>query len=116
MFEAHLLERGHRRKSYEETAAQNVDRLAAAAFVVAAQPARADIGEAARLQDAATAKWFDDSAQRVAVRRAPPPPPARPGVAAEALISPATPSLLRAAVDARIFLQREIEHVASVPR
>ncbi|HEV8365421.1 MAG TPA: FUSC family protein [Gemmatimonadaceae bacterium] len=116
MFEAHLLERGHRRESYEETAAQNVDRLAAAAFVVAAQPARADIGEAARLQDAATAKWFDDSARRVAVRRAPPPPPARPGVSAQAVLSPATPSLLRAAIDARVFLQREIEHVASVPR
>ena len=54
-FETHLLQRGDRPESFEETAVRSLDRLAAAAFVVAAQPVREDIGrEATRMQDAAS--------------------------------------------------------------
>ncbi len=113
MFEGHLLERGERRKSFEETFVQSVDRLAAAAFVVAAQPVREIVGEAARAQDAAAAQWFADTARRIAAREAPPSPPARPDTAVQTALLPATSSPLRAALDARIFLQREIEHVAA---
>jgi multidrug resistance protein MdtO len=114
MFEGHLLQRGDRRKSFEETTVQSVDRLAAAAFVVAAQPVREDIGAAARAQDAAAGQWFADTAQRVALRQGPPPPP-RSGATAQAVLSPAAPPSVRAAVDARTLLQREIEHVAAKP-
>ena len=114
-FETHLLQRGDRPESFEETAVRSLDRLAAAAFVVAAQPVREDIGEAARMQDAAAAKWFADTARRIATREVPPPPPSRSGVVAQAVLSPAMSSPSRAAIDARSFLQREIEHVASIP-
>jgi multidrug resistance protein MdtO len=111
MFEAHLLERGPRTESDEEAAVKSVDRLAAATFVVAAQPPGEEIGAAAQAQDAAAAQWFADAAQRIAAREPPPPPP-RSVVVAQAVVPPAVPSL-RAATDARAFLQREIEHAAA---
>jgi multidrug resistance protein MdtO len=114
MFEAHLLERGGRTESVEEAAVKSVDRLAAAAFVVAAQPPGEEIGEAARAQDAAAAQWFADAAQRVAAEARPPPPP-REVIVAAATLSPAAPASLRAAIDARVLLQREIEHAAANP-
>ena len=113
-FEAHLLQRKDRRDSYEETAVQGMDRLAAAAFVVAAQATPEALWEAVRVQDAAAGNWFAEAAQRVAAREPPPPAPPRPA-AAEPPISPVTPAPLRSAIDARAFLQREIEHVAAIP-
>jgi multidrug resistance protein MdtO len=113
-FETHLLQRGDRPESFEETAVRSLDRLAAAAFVVAAQPSQADFGEAARTQDARASTWFADSAHRFATAQAPPGPPDRTAlVAARAGLLASAPPPLRAALDARIFLQREMEHVAS---
>src|SRR5258705_2549979 len=115
-FETHLLQGEDRRESYEETAVRTLDRLAAAAFVVAAQPSQADLDEAARTQDARASTWFADTARRVATGQSPPAPPDRTAlVAARAELTASAPSPLRVALDARIFLQREIEHAASVP-
>jgi multidrug resistance protein MdtO len=111
-FEAHLLQRD-RRESFEETAVRSLDRLAAATFVVAAQPTR-DVGEAARMQDATASAWLTDAARRVAAGE-PPAPPDRDAFAARADLPPAASSSLRAAIDARIFLQREMEYAASAP-
>jgi multidrug resistance protein MdtO len=108
-FETHLLQRGDRRESFEETAVRSLERLAAAAFVVAAQPTR-DVGEAARMQDATASEWFTDAARRVAAGE-PPAPPHREAFDAYAVLPPAAASSLRAAIDARIFLQREMEYV-----
>jgi multidrug resistance protein MdtO len=113
-FETHLLQRDYRRESFEETAARSLDRLAAAAFVVAAQPVRNEIGEAARMQDAAAAQWFADMSRLIAARDAPSQPPARSNALAQTDFSPATSSSLRAAIYARTLLQREIEHVTSI--
>jgi multidrug resistance protein MdtO len=113
-FETHLLQRVRQRETFEESAVRSLDRLAAAAFVVAALPSQADFGETARTQDARASTWFADTASRVATGQAPPPPPDRTAlVAARAELTASAPSPLRAGLDARIFLQREMEHVAS---
>jgi multidrug resistance protein MdtO len=115
-FETHLLQRDDRRESFEETAVRSLDRLAAAAFVVAAQPSQADFGETARAQDARASTWFADTALRFATGQSPSAPPDQAAlVAARAGLPASAPSPLRAALDARIFLQREMEHVASTP-
>ena len=114
-FETQLLQR-ERHESFEEKTLRSLDRLATAAFVVAAQPSAADVGEAVRTQDASTSTWFADNARRVASGQSPPAPPDRTAlVAARAGLTDSTPSPLRAALDARTFLQREVEHVASIP-
>jgi hypothetical protein len=92
-----------------------VDRLATAAFVVAAQPVRDATGDAAQRDDAAAAQWFDDAAKRIAARRPPPSPPVRLDASAQIVVSPATPFSVRSAIDARGYLQREIEHVVANP-
>jgi multidrug resistance protein MdtO len=113
-FETHLLQQGDRSETFEETAARSLDRLAAAAFVVAAQPSQADFGETARMQDARASTWFADTARRFATAQSPPAPPGRTAlVAARAGLPASAPSSLRAALDARIVLQREMEYVAS---
>jgi multidrug resistance protein MdtO len=112
-FETRLLQRGRQRETFEESAVRTLDRLAAAAFVVAAQP-RSDAGEAARVQDATASAWFADAARRVAAGE-PPAPPQREASDAHAALPPAAPPSLRAAIDARILLQREMEDVALVP-
>jgi multidrug resistance protein MdtO len=115
-FEAHLLQRSDRPESFEEATVRRMDRLAAAAFVVAAQPTRAEPSEAARMQDASASMWFADMARRVATGQPPPTPPDRtPLAAARDRLPVAAPSRLRTALDARIFLQREMEHVAAKP-
>ena len=115
-FETHLLQRVRQRETFEESAVRTLDRLAAAAFVVAAQPSQADLDEAARTQDARASTWFADTARRVATGQSPPAPPDRTAlVAASAELTASAPSRVRAALDARIFLQREMEHAASVP-
>jgi len=115
-FETHLLQRDDRRESFEETAVRSLDRLAGAAFAVAAQPSQADFGETPRTQDARASTWFADTARRVATGQPPSEPPDRKAlVAARAGHTATAPSSLRAALDARIFLQREMEHAASIP-
>ena len=114
MFEAPLMDRRIRQRSYEESTVQRIDRLAAATFVVAAQPGREDIGDAARTQDAAAAQWLEDAGAHLAAGETPPAPP-RASIAPTAALSPETPSSLRAAIEARAFLQREIEHAAATP-
>jgi multidrug resistance protein MdtO len=114
-FETHLLQRDYRRESFEETAAHSLDHLAAAAFVVAAQPTR-DVGETARMQDATASAWFAETAGRFAAgESAPAPPDARPIVEAQATLPGAAPPSLKAAIGARVLLQREIEHVSLAP-
>jgi multidrug resistance protein MdtO len=112
MFEGHLLERRDGRTSLEETALKSVNRLAAATFVVAAQPLREDIRMVARAQDEAAGQWFADTSQRIVKQEAPPPPPPRLETHAQTAHT-ATSHSSRAALDAREFLQREIEHVAA---
>ena len=115
-FETHLLQRVRQRETFEESAVRTLDRLAAAAFVVAAQPSQPDAGEAARMQDARASTWFADTAHRVAAGQTPTAPPDRTAlVAARAGLPASGPSPLRAALDARVLLQREMEHVASNP-
>jgi multidrug resistance protein MdtO len=114
-FETHLLQRADHPESFEETAVRDLDRLAAAAFVVAAQPGQADLDEAARLHDARASKWFADTAHRFAAGQAPPAPPDQTAlVVARAGLSASAPSPVRASLEARVFLQREMEHVASI--
>jgi multidrug resistance protein MdtO len=114
-FETHLLQRVPQRETFEESAVRTLDRLAAAAFVVAAQPNRSDVGDAARLQDERAAAWFSDAARRFAAGE-PPPAPVHESELADAPAGPAdaAPSRVRPALAARAFLQREMQHAASV--
>jgi len=106
-----LLQRARRRETFEESAVRSLDRLAAAAFVVAAQP-RSDAGEAARVQDERAAAWFSDAASSFAAGEPLPAPEsefadAHPGAA------DAAPSLVRPALAARVSLHREMEYAFS---
>ena len=69
----------------------------------------------ARMQDAATSTWFADAAQRFAAdsRRRRPRIDRRLPMRAPVCPRGRRPRL-RAAIDARVFLQREIEHVAAI--
>jgi multidrug resistance protein MdtO len=108
-FETDLLQRRDRPETFEETAVRGLDRLAAAVFVVAAQPGQADLGETARTQDAT---WFSDAARCLASGQ-PPPAPVDASVDAWARLAADAPSQVRTALEARAFLQREMENVAS---
>jgi multidrug resistance protein MdtO len=115
-FETHLLQRDDRRESFAERAVRSLDRLAAAAFVVAAQPSDADVGETTRMQDARASNWFADAARRLAIGQSPSLPPDRTAlIAARADLPASTSTPSRAALDARLLLQREMEHAASKP-
>ena len=116
-FETHLLQRVRPRETFEESAVRTLDRLAAAALVVAAQPNRSDIGDAARLQDERAAAWFSDAARRFAAGE-PPPAPVHESELADAPPGPAdaAPSLVRPALAARAFLHREMQHAATATR
>lgn len=115
-FETHLLQRDDRRESFAESAVRSLDRLAAAAFVVAAQPSDADVGETTRMQDARASNWFADAARRLAIGQSPSLPPDRTAlIAARADLPASTSTPSRAALDARLLLQREMEHAASKP-
>jgi multidrug resistance protein MdtO len=115
-FETHLLQRSRERETFEESAVDSLDRLAAAAFVVAAQPGLFDVGEAVRTEDARASTWLADTARRFATGQTPPEPPDRTAlVAARARLPVVMASPLSAALDARIFLQREMEYVATRP-
>jgi len=114
-FEAHLLQRGDRPETLEETGVRNLDRLAAATFVVAAQPSQTALDETARTQDARASTWFSDAARRFAAGEPPPAPIDESELAAGRLGSQdAAPSLLRQALAARAFLRREMQYAASV--
>ncbi len=115
-FEAHLLQRMRQRETFEESAVRTLDRLATAAFVVAAQPNRSGIGDVARVQDEKAAAWFSDAARRFAAGE-PPPAPIHESELAEARLNPpdAAPSLVRPALAARVSLYREMRYAASVP-
>jgi multidrug resistance protein MdtO len=115
-FETHLLQRGDRPETFEETAVRSLDRLAAAAFVVAAQPSQTDLGEMAQTQDARASTWFSDAARRFAAGERPP-PPVHESELANAHPGPfgAAPSLVRPALAARAFLRREMQYAASIP-
>jgi multidrug resistance protein MdtO len=111
VFEANLLraDRGHER--IDESAVRQLDRLGAAAFVVAEQSRDADVS---REFDAATLSWFEETARKFELGEpaARPPEPALMEHAQAAVPVAAAPSL-RAAIEARVLLQREIEHVAT---
>jgi multidrug resistance protein MdtO len=113
-FETHLLQRARQHETFEEASVRVLDRLAAAAFVVAAQPDRTGVDDTDRAQDASTAAWFAESARRITERK---PPAAAPDatalVAARTAPEVAMPSLRGVATDARVLLQREMEHAAS---
>jgi hypothetical protein len=99
------------RKRIDESAIGRLDRLGAAAFVVAGQSCDPD---ASREIDAATSSWFEEAARGVEVGEPAPraPEPALIEHAQAGIPVEATPSL-RAAIEARVLLQRQIEHVAT---
>jgi multidrug resistance protein MdtO len=111
VFEANLLRasRGHER--VDESAVRQLDQLGAAAFVVADQSCDPD---ASRKLDAATSSWFEETAHRFEVGE---PVPRAPDPAlvehAQADVPVAAAPSLRAAIEARVLLQREIEHVVT---
>jgi multidrug resistance protein MdtO len=110
VFEADLLRAQPSRRSIDESAVHRLARLGAAAFVVAGQSTDPDVG---REFDAAVASWFDGAAQGFAAGEPEPlaPEPALMEHAQAAMSIEAAPSL-RAAIEARVLLQREIEHAA----
>ena len=114
VFEATLLraDRGHERIGGAEV--RQLDRLGAAAFVVADQSHSVDGGDADRKLDAATSSWFADAARRFDAGDPPPDAPDHALIAQTQARPPAAaaPSV-RAAIEARVLLQREIEHVAT---
>jgi multidrug resistance protein MdtO len=116
VFEMNLLQGRARRESFEETALVHLDRLATAVFVVAGQPSGEDISETSRMQDAATSVWFADTAERFTAAQSAPAAPGQATIAeAQAVLLGAGAPSLRAAIEARAILQREIEHVAVIP-
>ncbi len=114
-FETHLLQRVRQRETFDESAVRTLDRLAAAAFVVAAQPSRSNVGNAARLWDERAAAWFFDAARRFAAGEPPPAPESEFADAHPGAVD-AAPPLVRPALAARAFLQREMQHVATATR
>jgi multidrug resistance protein MdtO len=110
IFEAKLLraDRGHER--IDESAVRELDQLGAAAFVVADQSGDPD---ASRKLDAATSSWFEETAHRFEVGEPASRPPDPALIErAQAGVPVAAAPYLRASIEARVLLQREIEHVA----
>jgi multidrug resistance protein MdtO len=113
-FEASMLPGRKERENFEESALAQLDRLATAVFVVAGQSSGDDIGDAARVQDSRSSAWFAESAGRFLMGESVPAAPDRAAIADAQAVLPDTAALpLRTAIEARAFLQREIEHVAS---
>ena len=115
-FERNLMQGGALRKSFEQTAIAHLERLATAVFVVVGQSHDENIGEPGRKQDAATSAWFTDTAERFAVARSAPAAPGQDSLVEAQAVEPGMDGAhLRAAMEARLLLQREIEHVATIP-
>jgi multidrug resistance protein MdtO len=115
-FEANPLPGHARRESLEEAALARLDRLATAVFVVAGQSSDQAISQTSRIQDAAAAAWFADAAQSFAAATSAPAAPGPARVAETQAVLPGVgQSSLRAAIESRVQLQREIEHVAAIP-
>jgi hypothetical protein len=94
-----------------------MDRLAGATFAVAGQEKPAsDIDNAVRSQDEAVSAWFVTCADRLSTGEvAVAPPDEFPGLAlALAELPDEAPASLRAAIEARVLLQSEIEHAVAV--
>jgi multidrug resistance protein MdtO len=115
-FEGHLLQRSRQRETFEESAVRTLDRLAAAVFVVAAQPNQIDVRGGTQVQDEAAAEWFSDAARRVATGKRPP-APGQESEPADSYLGPpdVPPSLVRPALAARALLRREMRYAASAP-
>ncbi len=111
-FETRLLQRARQRETFEESAVRSLDRLAAAAFVVVAQPNRSDVGDAARVQDERAAAWFSDAARRFSAGEPLPAPESEFADAHPGAVD-AAPSLVRPALAARASLHREMEYAFS---
>jgi multidrug resistance protein MdtO len=109
VFEANLLRAHPRRQRIDASAVHRLDRLGAAAFVVAGQSTDPDVS---REFDAAVSSWFERAAHGFAADGPEPlaPEPALIERAQAGMAVEAAPSL-RAAIEARVLLQREIEHV-----
>jgi multidrug resistance protein MdtO len=108
-FEADLLRAHPGRRRIDESTVRRLDRLGAAAFVVAGQATDPRVGQDF---DAAVSSWFERAAQGYSLggREPPAPEPALMQHAQAAMAVEAAPSL-RAAIEARVQLQREIDHV-----
>ena len=109
VFEANLLRADRDHERIDESAVRQLDQLGAAAFVVADQSCDPD---ASGKLDTATSSWFEETAHRFEVGEpaSRPPDPALIEHAQAGVPVAAAPSL-RAAIEARVLLQREIEHV-----
>ena len=113
VFEANLLP-NRRYARVDACAVGRLDRLGAAAFVVAGQSRSLDLGDVSQKLDAATSSWFEGTAHGLEVGEPAPhaPDPALMEHAQAGVPVAAAPSV-RAAIEARVLLQREIEHVAT---
>jgi len=111
VFEANLLRADGGHERIDESAVRQLEQLGAAAFVVADQSCDPD---ASGELSAATSSWFKETAHRFEAGdpAARPPDPALMEHAQAGVPVAAAPSL-RAAIEARVLLQREIEHVAT---
>jgi multidrug resistance protein MdtO len=115
-FEMNMLPGRDERASFEQSALANLDRLVTAVFVVAGQTSGEDISATVRKQDTESSAWFAESAGRFMVGEPAPSAPDRTAISeAQAVLPSAAALRLRAAIEARAFLQREIEHVAATP-
>ena len=93
-----------------------LDRLAGATFVVVDQETDADMAEAVRPQDDAVSAWLVTGAERLSTGEMAVVPPAESsglGLALKELAEEA-PASLRAALEARVLLQAEIENAVAV--
>jgi multidrug resistance protein MdtO len=105
-FETHLLQRSGRPETFEERAVRSLDCLAAAAFVVAAQPNRSEVSDAARIWDEGAATWFSDAARHIAAGV----PPRAPEFADA---PPAVDGTSRQAAVARESLRKEMQYASA---
>jgi multidrug resistance protein MdtO len=110
VFEGNLLQAHTAGARVDQSMVHRLGRLGAAALVVAGQYNSRQVSDASRMLDAASSSWFADAARRFAAGEAAPAPPDRALVErADTVVSAAAPPA-RAAFEARLQLQKEIEH------
>ncbi len=115
-FELRILSAQPRHEAADQLSLDTLDCLAGAAFVVADQEPDATITEPARPGDEAASAWFLATAEEVAKDETLPAAPDRSADLDRALTAlPAdAPIGLRAAIEARLLLQAEIENAVAI--
>ncbi len=112
MFDRRVLRPSARDQAMRSVAVSQLERLGAATFMVAGQSALSASAFLHR-QDALLGEWLEEAGQRLDANLA---LPRAPGAAGEEARSPPSPAsvspTVRAAIEARVLLRTEIEHVA----